>query len=417
MKSYILSDLKRQVLARIKPTPQDREKIESHLKPILERINGMEYMIQGSFAKDTWLKGSSDVDVFILFDKESKNRMEEIVNELESKMSGYQTEKAYAEHPYLIVKDGFIEVDLVPAVKVESGDQIVTAVDRTPFHTRFVNSRLSDQQKDEVRVLKQFMKGIGVYGAEIKVMGFSGYICELLVANYGSFENVVEEASKWKPQVRIDLMGESKKNFDEPLVIVDPVDPKRNAAAAVSMKSLATFSFASKLFIEKPSLNFFFPPEVEGEPLGDIMIVEIKIEENLAKDVIWGQVVKTVERIRKELSNAGFRIIDVGAWEEGNIINIGIELEERKIGKYYKSQGPPFFIEGSLDFAKKNQYVWIGEDGRLYSVKERRFTDPEEIVKLSISIKVKHEINVKWMKEKGRGEVGSFMRKTPPWLR
>ena len=31
------------------------------------------------------------------------------------------------------------------------------------------------------------MQGIGVYGAEIKVGGFSGYLCELLVMKYGGF--------------------------------------------------------------------------------------------------------------------------------------------------------------------------------------------------------------------------------------
>ena len=52
--------------------------------------------------------------------------------------------------------------------------------------------------RDEVRVLKKFMKGIDTYGAEIKVGGFSGMLCETLILNYGSFEDTIKSASDWK---------------------------------------------------------------------------------------------------------------------------------------------------------------------------------------------------------------------------
>ncbi|BBG23580.1 CCA tRNA nucleotidyltransferase [Sulfuracidifex tepidarius] len=416
MSNYTLSDLKDEVLRRIKPSKEDEAKIKSHLSPILERIKDMEFQIQGSFAKGTWLRGSSDVDVFIFFDKDMKGRMEEIVKGLESRMRGYDTEMAYAEHPYLIVRDGFIEVDLVPAIKVEKGSSIVTAVDRTPFHTRFVNSNLTEEQKDDVRVLKQFMKGIGVYGAEIKVMGFSGYICELLVIKYGSFEEVLRQASLWKSQVKIEIV-KGEKGFDDPLVIIDPVDPKRNAAAAVSMKSLGTFSLASRTFLKKPSLEYFFPDEVEGKPLGDVLMVEIDVKEKVSSDILWGQVSKSVDRIKKDLSTNGFRVIDVQAWEEGQKVVVGVQLQERIIGEFYAQPGPFFYMNGVEDFVKENENVWIGEEGRLYAIKRRKFTSPEDVIARSITIKVKHEVSMRWEKEGKRGKAGAFMRKTPPWLK
>ncbi len=416
MNNYTLSELKDEVLRRIKPNKEDEENIKSHLSPILERIKDMDFQVQGSFAKGTWLRGSSDVDVFIFFDRNMKDKMEEIVMDLESRMIGYSTEKAYAEHPYLIVKDGLIEVDLVPAIKVENGSSIVTAVDRTPFHTNFVNSHLTEEQKDDVRVLKQFMKGIGVYGAEIKVMGFSGYICELLVIKYGSFEEVLRQASSWRPQVKVEI-EKGEKKFEDPLVVIDPVDPKRNAAAAVSLKSLGTFSLASRTFLMNPSMEYFFPREVEGKPLGDVLLVEINVKEKVSSDILWGQVSKSIERIRKELSTNGFRVIDVQAWEEGERIVIGIQLQERNIGEFYPQQGPFFYMNGAEDFVKENENVWIGEDGRLYAIKRRKFTSPEEVVSRSITIKVEHEVSTRWEKEAKKGREGAFMRKTPPWLK
>ncbi len=416
MKNSTLSNLKNEVLKRVKPGKEDEEKIRSAISPILGRISDLDFQIQGSIAKGTWLRGSSDVDVFIFFNRDMKDRMEDIVKDLESRMSGFHTETAYAEHPYLIVKNGPVEVDLVPAIRVESGSSILTAVDRTPFHTEFVNSHLTEGQKDDVRVLKQFMKGIGVYGAEIKVRGFSGYICELLVARYGSFENVITEASTWKPQVRVEIIN-SEKQFDEPMVVIDPVDPKRNAAAAVSMKSLATFSIASRMFLREPSIKFFFPEEVAGDPLGDILVVEIKVKGKIPEDILWGQVAKSVERIRKELALNGFRLIDADAWDEDGKVVIGVHLQERKIGEFYQQPGPLFHLNGVEDFIEKNQYVWVGDDGRMYTLKRRKFTEPEDIVKSALAIKVEHEVTMRWETERRSGKAGAFMRKTPPWLK
>ncbi|NIS30872.1 MAG: tRNA CCA-pyrophosphorylase, partial [Actinobacteria bacterium] len=53
--------------------------------------------------------------------------------------------------------------------------------DRTPFHAAYVEGRLNDELAAEVRVLKQLLEGIGVYGSDLKTRGFSGYLTELLV--------------------------------------------------------------------------------------------------------------------------------------------------------------------------------------------------------------------------------------------
>jgi tRNA nucleotidyltransferase (CCA-adding enzyme) len=64
----------------------------------------------------------------------------------------------------------------------------LSATDRTPF-IHYVKKRLGKTLQDDVRLLKKFMQGIKVYGAEIKTGGFSGYLCELLILHYGSFAN------------------------------------------------------------------------------------------------------------------------------------------------------------------------------------------------------------------------------------
>ena len=92
----------------------------------------------------------------------------------------------FAEHPYLeIFIDGY-RVDIVPCYDAKPGEW-QSATDRTPYHTDYIKAHLAKELRGEVRLLKKFMQGIDVYGAEIKVGGFSGYLCELLIMKYGSF--------------------------------------------------------------------------------------------------------------------------------------------------------------------------------------------------------------------------------------
>ena len=51
--------------------------------------------------------------------------------------------------------------------------------------------------------------------------------------------------------------------FPEPLTIIDPVDKGRNVASAVLPQKLYKFVAASRAFLEKPSIDFFYPPKLK----------------------------------------------------------------------------------------------------------------------------------------------------------
>ena len=57
----------------------------------------------------------------------------------------------------------------------------------------------------------------------------------------------------------IDLEGNGKKTHDEPLIVVDPVDPNRNVAAALTLDKMLQFAAVSQTFLKEPGLDFFFP--------------------------------------------------------------------------------------------------------------------------------------------------------------
>ncbi len=222
----------------------------------------------GSVAKNTWLKDYPEIDVFIQVPKSiPRETFGTTFLEIAKKATeGGRQVQRFAEHPYLEAVIDNVWVNIVPCYKVKQG-QWVSATDRTPFHTDFVKPLLDQKKSAEARLLKRFMKGVGVYGAEIKVGGFSGYLCELLVLSYGSFVETLRVASYWKQRTVIDYKGyykqpeEAENIFTEPFVMVDPVDKGRNVAAAVRQERLDEFVVASRAFLENPDLKFFYPPE------------------------------------------------------------------------------------------------------------------------------------------------------------
>ncbi|ADX82491.1 CCA tRNA nucleotidyltransferase [Sulfolobus islandicus] len=411
--------IEEEVLKIIKPTEEDKKGIEKVLEIIRERLNKLDFEVEGSFRKGTWLRQDTDIDVFVFYPKDvgkeylGRNALNDIINRIKD----LDYTLAYAEHPYVIVNINNVEVDIVPALRVESGDKAITAVDRTPFHTKYVTSHLDERGKDEVRLLKRFMKGIGVYGAELKVQGFSGYATELLIIYYGNFRKVLEEASKWKHPIKIELT-KPMKIFSEPLIIPDPVDPKRNVTAAVSLKNIATFSIAAKYYLKNPSIEFFFPSKkVEEKVKGDVLILRLNLDEKSSEDIVWGQIKRSVNKIERALKQYGFRVIDVQAWGDTNNITIAVQLESKNIGQYYLNIGPQYYSETIEDFIQKNDNIWVGEDGRLYSIKERKEYDAETIAKKNIVLKVKYNIESYWLQNTEDQQIMKFLRKTPTWLK
>ena len=103
---------------------------------------------------------------------------------------------------------------------------------------------------------------MGAYGSEIATNGFSGYVSEVLILKYGSFESVLQALSnvqKDKNVISIDKVDEDMiKTFQNPnIIIIDPIDPRRNLGAAISAENIGRFILASRAFLKKPSMNFF----------------------------------------------------------------------------------------------------------------------------------------------------------------
>ena len=357
-----------EVLKRVTPNAKERKHIlmlaENLRTKVIEAIKKAgikaEVRVEGSVAKDTWLSEEPDIDIFMRVPiTMSREAFGTVCLEIARKaMEGYRQIERFAEHPYLEAVVDKVKVNIVPCYKVKQGEW-KSATDRTPFHTDYVKPLLNEKTCGEIRLLKRFMKGIGIYGAEIKIGGFSGYLCELLTLNYKSFINVLKSFADWKETKIIDIEGyykerkdEVKKIFEEPLVIIDPVDKGRNAAAAVRKERLDELIVAARTFLENPHCIFFYPPVQEAydiEKLGQAIasrrsaLIFIKFGKVKAvPDVLWGQLYKSQKSLRKMLKQYDFEVLYDDVWSnEENINTFIFELERRFLLPLKKHLGPP----------------------------------------------------------------------------
>ena len=255
-----------EVLLSLRPTQEERDHVDglaTRLLAAIEQSGKAKGMVVGSIARHTWVRGDRDLDVFMLFDPGlSREDLEVEGLALARKIAGTFTStfhEKYAEHPYINAYIDDVDVDLVPCYNVASATKIKSAVDRTPFHTRYITGRIHGLI-DDVLLLKRFTKAGGIYGSDQMTEGFSGYLCELLVLHYGGFAPLLHAAAAWKPHVLIDIEKHGAKEFDEPLIVIDPVDPRRNVAASVSLDRMAEFVDLARGYVASPSEEFFARP-------------------------------------------------------------------------------------------------------------------------------------------------------------
>jgi len=376
------------------------------------RGTGCEVILVGSAARGTWLSGDHDLDIFIGVSEGSS-----LVPALEiARLVAPKFEERYAEHAYVhAIFEGF-ELDLVPCYLVEDASRILSAVDRTPFHNRYVSRRIKGLE-DDVLLLKQFMKGIGVYGSELKVGGFSGYLAELLVIRYGSFLGVLENAALWRPGEVIDLEDHSSRDHEDSLVVVDPVDPGRNVAAALALDRMFQFVAASRLFLNEPHIEFFFPNPIP--PLSDqelceqfakrkstLILLEFAAPDQV-EDVVFPQLRKAEQSVRALLDRNGFSVLRSDAdWHRGvppemremggsensglcGVIRMLFELEVASLPWVERMVGPPVWeAEHAKKFVSSHPEPPSGpyvEDGRLVVEVARKFVEASELLRTQVA--------------------------------
>ena len=356
------------VLARIRPSADEQARLERVVRELLDRLtsvltkNGWEAkpFLAGSVAKGTHLTGT-EIDIFAAFAPDLPR------SELETRGLALgelleRREHRYAEHPYTRGWYGGFEVEIVPCYRITDASQRMSAVDRTPLHVDYILGRIKEGQADQIRLLKAWAEGIGVYGAEAKVMGFSGYLCELLVLKYDTFRGVLENSLAWRKGQVLELERPAGRAFTEPLVVVDPVDANRNVASAVSVEQLATLVHAAREHLRSPSERFFFPRPLKAlsvpklralaKKRGALLAVSIGTPE-VTEDVLYPQIRKAHRAFFDGFHREGFSVFDSRFDVAGEEAVFLFEFTVGALPHVMRHQGPPVWVKNAKDFLDK----------------------------------------------------------------
>jgi tRNA nucleotidyltransferase (CCA-adding enzyme) len=383
-----------EVSAGIAPTPDLLARLARARSRLLEAVRTaaaarksplVRAVVAGSAARETFLSDRLDIDLFLLFPMElSDERLRDEGLALGRDVLSKPTTR-YAEHPYLRGTFDDFTVDAVPGFAVADPSHPRSPVDRTPFHQEYLAARETPALVAEVRLAKQFLRTLGVYGSEARTEGFSGYLLELLVLEFGSFRGLLRAARGWTVPVRL-TPGEREPPRlpeDVALVLADPVDPHRNVASALSRRNLGAVIVSARSYLERPARGWFEPrparPMPKAEALGKVQqrashVTVIRLARpDLVDDTLYPQLRRAERAITDELVRGGFPVLGSASAADPQGLVVAVELVERSRPAVKVHAGPPAGLDRAGDFlsvwpadrAGVLQGPYVRPDGRL----------------------------------------------------
>ncbi|MBU1930375.1 hypothetical protein KJ972_02605 [Candidatus Micrarchaeota archaeon] len=220
------------------------------------------------------------------------------------------------------------------------------------------------------------------------------------IINYKSFAQTIRAISKWKTPLVIDLEKYWKpktcqKQFPHfPLILIDPTDPNRNVAAALSAEQLERIIRASKSFLKKPSLSFFFPaPTKPWNPTKirqkgkqqKIIGIALGYPAKTISDIVWAQLNRLTKKMKIFFDQFDFEIKRIQAFtNEKNSIVVLATLKENRLPSIQKRIGPfAGDTENVKRFLKKHRIThYKTQKGHVMLETKRKIRSAKDCLKL-----------------------------------
>lgn len=392
--------LRDEILKKIKPSSAEEKKMLSIASAVMDkiRIENAVPVLGGSFAKGTWLKGNHDLDVYVKFSKlkySGKNISKILEQALKKSFKSYELLHGSRDYFQVSVKGRIVEI--VPIIEIRHADEAENITDVSPLHVEWVSHH--KLLLDDMRLAKAFFKANRIYGSESYIRGFSGYVLEILTVYYSGFEELMQNIAKWdiSKRVVIDIEGYhkgkpiiaglNKAKLYSPLILIDPVQEDRNAAAGLSWDVYGKAIELAKAYVKKPSKKFF-EKEIMTKALlkkkagknNGIIMEAVPLEGK--KDVVGAKLMKCYEFLKEKLLENEFKLIDSG-WEWEKNALFWFIVPKGKLSAEMKHYGPPVTETERLENFRA---VWEGrkvleENGRAYIIAKRRHREAKELLK------------------------------------
>lgn len=439
-----ISRLKKEVLSRITPKKSELSKINKltdeiiHLLKLRAQKIGLRYVFiepQGSTGKkQTHLTSASDIDIFVglptedyqeslkLNKKARNDKIKQIFLDIVNRLFIPVTEKIgcdkreifYAEHPYLKAKKGIYDIDIVGCFSLSKEELLkngpITAVDRTPIHTKIINESLTSEQKNDVRLLKAFFQACYAYGDQCAVgqFGFTGFCTEVLILHFESLFNTFQNFNSIlkKPIDFFDRKPEELLNFprfnDDYFIIIDPTDPERNIASSISKRAFDYVNYRISKFLEAPFEVFFEMKPIRilnAEELSKISshtwVLEFLSNGTVHYTELRDKLYKLGNRIKMELEKEhtgeerfGKCIFTV--YFEKHHYSLAFYCSQNNLSKMYLRRGPPLKLKAHVEqFKAKNPNSFIKND-HIWAEMKRKYVKLSQLISDYIkNIKIK----------------------------
>lgn len=361
--------MSKEILKKIKPSELEEKETAAKVSEFLKILKSKKInaVAGGSFAKDTWISGNHDIDIFACFSKE-KNMVKRLEKAVKNSFKKYEV--VHGSRDYFIVKFKNLTFEIIPVLKIKKAEEAKNITDVSPLHVSWVRKNTSEKLRGEIRIAKQFFRANSCYGAETYIGGFSGYLVELLVIYYKSFSSLIKKTAQWKYG---EVINFGKNNFVSqqrfPLMVIDPVQPNRNAAAALRKEVFDKFVELCKKFDGKDS--WFEDKKIKLEKYD--LVLKIAPLAGFS-DVVGTKMLKAFEFIRRELDNDF--VVKKAGWFWKDYGYFYFNLKNKTLSKYKEHFGPPVkLIEDCEKFKKKYKNHRINTlNGRLVVNLPRKFT-------------------------------------------
>lgn len=390
-----------------KQTEQKIALVVSQFQKLLKKARANAIVcVAGSAGKGTYIPYDFDVDIFVRFSYAHYNDkdLSEILAKI-FRQGNVKVKRIHGSRDYFQLKKEGITYEIIPVLHVTTSAKAVNVTDMSPLHVVWVKKQLkkNKQLATEIILTKLFCKAQNLYGAESYIHGFSGHVLDILLSYYQSFFSLAKAAAQWKPREIIDiekhyrtkeqiLRDLNKAKLESPLVLIDPLQPNRNAAAALHKDVYQRFIAASRAFLANPSATFFVRRAFSLDalerhskqlyPNANLHVVTA-LPKKGKEDVVGTKLLKAFLFMKERLEYYGF-VISVADWhwEDYKHAYFWFVVPKESLSSTKIHSGPPEDRQKDVvEFKKKYGRSAYKKDERWYATVERKYTSADALLK------------------------------------
>ena len=439
MGSILSDNVRNRVLAVVTPTQSEVELqksvIESLKQSMKEHSGSQEYPhtfieAQGSTGrKQTQLRGAADIDLFVglrpddyvdIIEQPNQKKHKDLDRLMNNMIKDWfapavsvlktdRVELAFSQHPYLSLKMKGLEIDILGCFDIDSEylseKGPITAVDRTVHHTRYVADLLTQEKREDIRILKSFVRASHAYGDQCAVgqMGITGVSLEILAVLSESISDAFD-ALENLDRIPIDPRNRSLKELrknpafrDDHIILIDPTDHQRNIASSFTPRAYQWVKYridkirkaskksnddeVSEMLLETPIPTSALPSWLAKHAFTREFRSDGSRHYTILRDKLYRlakRVQTTIQAERTGETRFGETLVEV--YFEGNLFSIGLLVEKPEISEFYTRRGPPVSLVEAVEEFRKSHTAVEEKDGHLWTTEKRLWTAPQGLL-------------------------------------